>query len=578
MTKRNMISCSLLASATFLAGCGGDVSANADAPLGDTRAAPPPTRARVLAVNDLGMHCMDREYSVFSILPPFNVVHAQVLKPNGGGTPIHLDSSQIEVRYSPETDGMGSRNSTSIGKTDFWDHAQALFGAALAPGQGLTGLYMPADAPVPGPQPMAYSAAHGWFEAFGVPITPTDDLGGTNPYPLMRISAFDRATGVRIAATDIVVPVAQETDCSNCHATGAIAANDPAIAWSNDPDPEVRTKRNILILHDHDEGTNLVAAQPVLCASCHYSPALDLAGSGPVGSQIGVPTMSYAMHNHHGKLLDGSGQLVFPPNGTALQTCYQCHPGAITQCARGPMVAAGMQCLDCHGDMLSVGGEFPLLAGGSIDGQNDGQARRPWSDMPRCQSCHTGDALTHLSGPNYVMAADGIRLKQAFRVNDASASPISAPSSRFAENADSLYRFSEGHGGVGCEMCHGSTHAEWPVQPPNANDNVTARQLQRHSGALMECNACHTGLPPSVGLGGPHGMHNVADPRFIDEDGHGELYEHNKNSCKACHGANLLGTVLSETSRDRTFQVENQTYFLPKGTAVRCDTCHSLPN
>ena len=26
--------------------------------------------------NDLGMHCMDADYSVFSILPPYNNIHA----------------------------------------------------------------------------------------------------------------------------------------------------------------------------------------------------------------------------------------------------------------------------------------------------------------------------------------------------------------------------------------------------------------------------------------------------------------------------------------------------------------------
>ena len=33
---------------------------------------------KVLGWNDLGMHCMDSDYSVFSILPPFNNLHAQV--------------------------------------------------------------------------------------------------------------------------------------------------------------------------------------------------------------------------------------------------------------------------------------------------------------------------------------------------------------------------------------------------------------------------------------------------------------------------------------------------------------------
>lgn len=577
MKRSNPSACSFFLIVFFATGCGTDPRGDALTPDSAALVSPATTRARVLAVNDLGMHCMDREYSVFSILPPFNVVHAQVVRPGLQGKPVLQDASTVEVRYGSTADPLGSINSTSVGKTDFWQHAQALFGAQLAPGEGLLGLYMPDDAPTPGPQPLSWNSAHQWFAANGIPITPTDDLGGTNTYPLMRISAYDRASGARIAATDIVVPVAQETDCRNCHATGALAANDPSVTWSTELDPEIQTKRNILILHDHDEGTNLVASQPVLCASCHYSRALDLAGTGPGPSQLGHTSMSNAMHNHHGKLLDNAGQPVFPPAGNAQQTCYQCHPGSVTQCARGAMVNGGMECRDCHGGMLAVGGEYPLLAGGSIDGQNDLQPRRPWLDMPRCQSCHTGDALNHLSGPGYVLAADGIRLKQAFRTGDNSASPISRPASRFAENADELYRFSKGHGNVGCQMCHGSTHAEWPVQPINSNDNVAARELQRHAGALMECQACHTAAPPPVTMNGPHGMHNVADMRFID-DQHEDFYEQNENSCKVCHGANLTGTALSRTSRDRTFVIEGHTRFFPKGTAIRCDACHSMPD
>ena len=37
----------------------------------------------VAAWNDLAMHCMDGDYSVFSILPPYNTIHAQVINPSG---------------------------------------------------------------------------------------------------------------------------------------------------------------------------------------------------------------------------------------------------------------------------------------------------------------------------------------------------------------------------------------------------------------------------------------------------------------------------------------------------------------
>ena len=46
---------------------------------------------------------------------------------------------------------------------------------------------------------------------------------------------------------------------------------------------------------------------------------------------------------------------------------------------------------------------------------------------------------------------------------------------------------STGHGGLFCEACHGSTHAEWPAANPNANDNVPATQIQGHTGYIAEC-------------------------------------------------------------------------------------------
>ena len=35
----------------------------------------------VVAWNNLGMHCMDADFDVFSILPPYNTIQAQVDRP-----------------------------------------------------------------------------------------------------------------------------------------------------------------------------------------------------------------------------------------------------------------------------------------------------------------------------------------------------------------------------------------------------------------------------------------------------------------------------------------------------------------
>jgi hypothetical protein len=593
MRTRYLIICVVCLALTACGGGGGSSSNNIDDSGGDNGGddggggtnPPPATTAAstVLAFNDLGMHCMDREFSVFSILPPFNVVHSQVVLRDADGKPYLADDVNVDLFYDAVSDPSGSRNSYSAGvtKTDFWLYANSLFGANLSAGQGLTGLYMPGDDPLNrGAQPMEYSAAGGWFSGEGIPITPVDDALATNTYPLLEIAAHDKTSGSKIGSLEVVVPVATETDCQTCHKTGGIAAEGqgPGTGWADLPDKEVESKLNILKLHDDEQGTNLESSQPVLCARCHYSPALDLAATGPAGDQVDKPFFSEVMHKYHGELTDGNGNPIFPPAGPVNVTCYQCHPGNITQCQRGAMATGGMDCFDCHGGMPAVGGAFNLQSGGSIDGTNDGQPRRPWLDLPRCQACHTGDAVSFLTDANLVTDTNWpFRLRQAYKTNDSSASPLLATNKRFAENSNTLFRFSKGHGNLACESCHGSTHAIWPNADPAANDNIAAAQLQGHDGTITECGTCHGQGSLPLTTNGPHGLHNVADARWVDEN-HGDFYERDRAGCKACHGLDLTGTPLAKAATARSFRVEDNTVPLAKGVLVSCNRCHERPS
>lgn len=532
----------------------------------------------VLGANNLGMHCMDREYSVFSILPPFNLVNAQVVERPSSGPPRLVGGDEVEVTYDAVRDAEGSINSTSLGgKTDFWKHAETLFGATLDPGEGLLGLYMPADAPEPGPQAMIYDAARGTFTAAGIPITPRDDGMFVNPFPLLRVSARTRVTKQVLASLDVVVPVATETDCSTCHATGQIAAKLADTPWSTDSDLEIQTKRNVLLLHDTRQTTSLSDETPVLCARCHFSTALDLAGTGPAGEQVGKPTLSKVMHRYHGALVDSGGAPLFDPNGSMESTCYTCHPGTSTRCYRGAMASTSIGCSSCHGGMLAVGGDAPLAPGGSFDGTNDGGERRPWLDLPRCQSCHTGDAVSRLDPAGALPSPDGIRLLRSWIAGDPAASPILAENKRFAEEEKRHFQSSRGHGALSCQSCHGSTHAEWPNASATANDNVASIALQGHAGPIIECSTCHAAgtLPPT--LDGPHGLHPVGDDTWSQTDAHAQLYESDPDACRACHGLLLEGTVLARAAADRHFVVEDSSVFLPSGTQVGCAHCHEKP-
>ena len=399
---------------------------------------------------------------------------------------------------------------------------------------------------------------------------------------------------------------------------------------------EYATDLNILRLHDIKHGTALEAEQPVVCQRCHYTPALDLAQIGPKGpendpagangrDQLKQGTMSNVMHSHHGatglfpdipapiQLADGT--IVNQTERVAAlgQNCYSCHPGKHTQCLRGAMFNGGMLCTDCHGDLAQVGDDFskdvsPDNVGGfRLTGNfytDPQQPRVPWANEPGCGSCHTGDANHNMAGQAGVVVntvdangvADGIRLRQAYLSDDARATPIVPLNKRFAEPVvpasyngtpnngagnPQLYRVSTGHGGVMCEGCHGATHAEWPNANPNANDNVTARQLQGHTGTLIECSTCHiTRDLPDDTQGGPHGMHLVDDRRFWKE-GHKDLAKRENRrpgggTCGSCHGADHKGTVLSRAPVDRTWNVESRDRTVLAGEPVGCDVCHSL--
>jgi hypothetical protein len=272
------------------------------------------------------------------------------------------------------------------------------------------------------------------------------------------------------------------------------------------------------------------------------------------------------------------------------------------------MFNGGMLCNDCHGSMQQVGADFSanvsptnpgaFVLGGNFYDPADPQPRVPWANEPGCGSCHTGDTSTTIAGSANTIVntrdvdgnVDGIRLRQAYRTGDAKATPIVPADKRFAEPAvpasfngvankgagnPQLYRVSTGHGGVMCEGCHGATHAEWPNANPMSNDNTTATQLQGHIGAITECSTCHTNLSAlgtdgsANSMRGPHGMHVVGNTSFADG---GHRRNLNRNECRACHGQNGEGSVLSRTAADRNLP---DVGFVAKGTPIRCNMCHS---
>jgi len=351
----------------------------------------------LFAWNDLGMHCLNPTYDTAVILPPYNTVWAQLVR---RGSPPQLVTTGVSLEYRVVN------NTTSDGKTSsftggdygqFWTYVQQLFGVSLTPDTGLNLKDPGMNNSLSGTM-VAYG---NHFEVNGIPLTPVDDDGIWNPYQVMEITARN-GSGDIIAQTKATVPTSDEIHCGKCHGSNPF--------------------QDILEKHDDEVGTSLVDNQPVLCGSCHGSPVLGESGKGSAGIYL-----SEAIHGAHADR--GAG-------------CYDCHPGATTQCnrslAHNDDNGADGNCQACHGTMQQVADSIEA-------------GRIPWESEPRCVDCHTG-------------VAD-------------------------VDTGTTLYRNAEGHGGLNCAACHGSPHAMVPSR--EEADNYQAIQYQGKALTIGSCGVCH---------------------------------------------------------------------------------------
>lgn len=289
--------------------------------LGGMAPQAPPSNYVVFAYNDLGMHCMNEDFSELMILPPFNTVRAQVIRK---GVEPTIVTSGVTVKYSLPG------NTHSSDKTNFWNYTQELFGVQIPPDVGLTGSKLSGT--------MVRGTGTNDWEVVGIPVTPRDDAGREDPYPLALVTV--ERQGAVVAQTQAVVPVSWEISCNICHTT-----------------PGVSVGRDILRKHDTLHGTSLESSMPVNCSQCHSDNALGAPGVP------GVKSLSAAMHGSHAPRMAQANLAV---------DCYACHPGVRTQCQRDLHLARGMTCTSCHGGMAGLGST----------------TRQPWLDQPSCRECH----------------------------------------------------------------------------------------------------------------------------------------------------------------------------------------------
>lgn len=411
-------------------GGGGDDGEGADVPAASREVV-------VFAWNDLGMHCLNPTYDTAVILPPYNTVWAQVVR---RGNPPQILTAGITLEYRMVNNSTSQKSRATPVASDFrqfWTYANDLFGVTLAVDTGLNLKDPAVHNGLAGT--MVLRGDH--FEADGIPVTPLDDDLKWNPYQVVEVVVKDGA-GTAAAQTRATVPTSDEIHCDKCH------GSDPFM--------------DILAKHDQNEGTTLMSQRPVLCASCHGSPAL----GAPL--QAGIPYLSQAIHAFHAR--------------AASPACYDCHPGTATECNRSLRhTGPDGNCVRCHGTLEQVGSS---IAGG----------RTPWAEEPKCASCHGGTTIPEVDtattlyrdaqghgglacpachGSPHAMlpsrqASDGY---QAVQLQGKAITIGSCAVCHGSSRGEGLGEFGEAHGGGSpesrnaCHVCHtavNTTATRWP--------------------------------------------------------------------------------------------------------------------
>ncbi|MDA8387444.1 MAG: carboxypeptidase-like regulatory domain-containing protein, partial [Nitrospiraceae bacterium] len=307
----------------------------------------------ILAWNDLGMHCNQKDYSFFCVLPPANTLHAQVLRRGGDDAEVITTAT---VSYSCPKKMHPSYN------TNYWTYAKQFATGATGSNwlwnysnnTGITGTTPSGDMSLYKDPNTGQTLS---YEAFAIPVTAEDDDGTWDPYAAFTVTAKDQY-GNTLASTQVVAPISHEMDCMNCHGTSAL-------------DPTLTTYQSILHEHDRLSGTTLLSQQQAgtvyLCSHCHSDNILLETGNG-------AKALSPDMHNLHKDYMN-----LTSASANTKPDCFNCHPGPNTQCLRGQMYRAGKSCHDCHGDMTAMA-NYNRVPWGPTTSTQMGE--------PRCGQCH----------------------------------------------------------------------------------------------------------------------------------------------------------------------------------------------
>jgi hypothetical protein len=464
------------------------------------------TSYKVVAWNDLGMHCACPTFAGFLLLPPFNTVRAQVLK-YGTNDPVLITPSNVgtmSVSYAMVEDTDANL------QADPYFSQWVTYSPKLFPGfvpvvggkiQGLAGNGLTGT--------MSYDSNLLDWKAVGIPAYPittgngtkdimTDPLGGPNRDPFVTTNVYLKdSTGKVLAQTSTVVPVAFGGCCS-CHLTLAAANGYPAtpsgsFAYLGKMHGQNASKIDFNYLDPTGDGTS----GPIRCSWCHWDPAMGetaapglanvwpnyvlMAGATFTKADVKVSQYSFSdvLHRFHSQ----DALVLSQYDANVATNCYDCHPGNNVNCYRGShKVKTAIWCVDCHGNLNQ------RVAAG--------QLAQPWlaSTLPSCTSPAAG-------------------ISSAFACH--ATSVVGGTTYPTTPGLFGKFINSRGHkGSMKCQSCHGSAHAEAPSSM--TLDNVQLQTLQssvagatyptgkNNTYALGVCNFCHPnktttwGVPPHL--------------------------------------------------------------------------------
>jgi hypothetical protein len=406
----------------------------------------------LIAANDLGMHCISDCDEMFSFLPPANTLEAQLVR--RGPKPV-LVTEGVVLSYKVEP---GFENPAN--HVRFWEFCESLYGVKLEKNVGLAGKGLSGR--------FDFLAAEGIFQAKFIPVVPYRDDGTYCAYPVFYVEARKAGTDSLLMSTKVVAPVSSEAYCYKCHGGSP--------RWKGVSGISTETAGNILSAHDRNHKTTLyndaLAGKPKLCQSCHADPALGAAGKE---SQL---SFSSSIHGWHANYLSGLSD----------ESCTMCHPIAfsgVTRCLRG-VHGGGMDrvlCSRCHGTLEDLAlsmlngekdkpGAKRLIKNISprmADSASQIAQREPWLKEPDCLACHV----------DFTRPVHG-----------------SVAFNHWNETTEELYRKSNDNALIRCNLCHGSTHAEYPALNPHDTYRDVIQPMQYSGmpytiGANKSCAVCH---------------------------------------------------------------------------------------